>query len=205
MEVKKGNKAVVDLALMQTFLIHYVNHVVLMLNIFFWPKFALENKEVCRCGYDGVIRYTFWAGLPVVRELFVRLLPHLLCKPSKQITKIPKDTFSSTAARLSCFSLRVAITASSSTCAAASLIKKMWYHHAIIFYELLIIKYKSTHNPQDFQRKHLCTKRCSSQPLRIYKMLCNHYRWSRRLTGSQQESRDCIKKENTLRYRNTWM
>ena len=35
MEVKKGNKAVVDLALMQTFLIHYVNHLVLMLNSIF--------------------------------------------------------------------------------------------------------------------------------------------------------------------------
>ena len=64
-----------------------------------------------------------------------------------------RGTFSSTAARLSCFSLRVAITASSSTCAAASLIKKMWYEHGIIFYELL--KYTTTHNPKDLQRKHL--------------------------------------------------
>lgn len=40
-----------------------------------------------------------------------------------QATKhiVVQDTFSSTAARLSCFSFNVAITASNSTCAAASL------------------------------------------------------------------------------------
>ena len=45
MEVKKGNKAVVDLALMQTFLIHYVNHVVLMLNSIFLTKICIGKQR----------------------------------------------------------------------------------------------------------------------------------------------------------------
>ena len=51
MEVKKGNKAVVDLALMQTFLIHYVNHVVLMLNSIFLTKICIGKQRglsLCR-------------------------------------------------------------------------------------------------------------------------------------------------------------
>ena len=46
--VTDGSEAGVDLALMQPFLLYYVNHVVLMLtSIFFLHNFHKKKKEVC--------------------------------------------------------------------------------------------------------------------------------------------------------------
>ena len=46
--VTGGNKAVVDLVLIQTFLLCYVNHVVLMVtSIFLKHNFHKKRKEVC--------------------------------------------------------------------------------------------------------------------------------------------------------------
>ena len=42
-----GNKAVVDLVLIQTFLLCYVNHVVLMPNSILKHNFHKKRKEVC--------------------------------------------------------------------------------------------------------------------------------------------------------------
>ena len=45
MEVKKSNKAVVDLALTQTFLFYYANHVVVMLNSIFLSKICIGKQR----------------------------------------------------------------------------------------------------------------------------------------------------------------
>ena len=67
MEVKKSNKAVVDLALTQTFLFYYVNHVVLMLNSIFLSKICIgKQRGLSLWLIDGVIRCK---GVPLHFEL----------------------------------------------------------------------------------------------------------------------------------------